>query len=142
MRNHLLLVLLPVLLLTACSDNGTCTIGNLVCSLDKTKKCVGPDEGGDQDGEFKVVDDCATQGKVCAADIVRGVTYAGCVTKECRDTRIIQCFNLGQTTCALGSHLRTCSIDSAGCQTYVTTQDCSKTGLSCVENDQGAACSM
>jgi hypothetical protein len=126
----------------ACHSSAQCApIGSVVCKGDKVEECVGPDNGGDVDGELKTITDCAVQGQKCMEDSVRDIMVAGCLTQACYDTQVAQCFSPGSSHCEFGQYLLTCNRDGNGCQTYVS-QNCAVTGKTCVDSGQNASCSQ
>ena len=126
----------------SCHSSTQCTpFGSVVCKGDKVTECIGPDQGGDADGELKTVTDCAVQGQRCMEVPVRDTMVAGCVSQACYDTQVAQCFSPGSSYCAYGQYLLTCTPDGNGCQTYVS-QNCAETAKTCVDNGQNGSCSQ
>jgi hypothetical protein len=68
MKTRLSVAILAALSVLGCKGNSICTIGYQSCFENKAQLCVGADQGGDADGEFKVIDDCAKQGLFCGED--------------------------------------------------------------------------
>ena len=55
------------------------SFGSLICSGNKLQECRGPGkEGGDEDGQGVVIEDCGSKGKICNEFAV----ISSCVTLE------------------------------------------------------------
>jgi hypothetical protein len=80
-----LAILVVGLTLLGCdSGNVTCMIGSTRCSDNRAQQCIGPNQGGDKDGEWKVYGDCPAQGTVCVEHLVLDSSldqyFAGCAS--------------------------------------------------------------
>jgi hypothetical protein len=138
------------LVLAGCGeDNTTCTIGTLICTDSQgeiaqdgdaqLRRCSGPAEGGDEDGEFVVVEDCAAAGNACYVEFRpdHGDELGACITRACADDGLADCVELGSTRCMFGDELAVCGDAGDGCQRYSVDQACTDAGGMC-EFDQAA----
>jgi len=140
-----LFVVVSFALLPGCGESNTvCTIGMLLCTDSsgevtqngnaQLRKCAGPAEGGDEDGEFVVVEDCAARDLACylESELIAGVERGGCIARACAEDSIVDCLQLGWGICELGgSDLMVCGTGTDGCQHYVTDSACTASGGHC-----------
>lgn len=128
------------LLLAVGCQNTVCTIGNETCDGEVIERCIGPDEGGDADGELETVRDCGAEGLACWIDVYEGpageVRVSGCTSSECRTMN--PCFQAGSTSCSLGT-VMTCT-DVGGCLRWQTTTDCTGMSQECIYVGGQAMC--
>jgi hypothetical protein len=145
-RTLLPVVLVAAGLLTAtlvgCGGYTSCGIGDQSCSFDRKKaqKCIGPDEGGDADGEIKTLENCGASDKVCAEDADDSTTpmtiEVGCIPAKC--DKVWPCYHPGETRC-MDEYLMACA-ERDGCPTWVSVQNCTEDGLNCTTVQGQGAC--
>ncbi|MCZ7677493.1 MAG: hypothetical protein M5U28_01435 [Sandaracinaceae bacterium] len=126
---------------TGCQANVRCDPGLVVCRDEAVQRCVGPSEGGDADGEFSVVTDCAAMGQQCWIDVWEEGERGGCVTPACFEAHSLStCHEVGLRKCTLSSLLFECRNGDDGCLVWELVTDCSDDGMVCSYTSGGAAC--
>lgn len=141
---HTLLVLAFAAVVTACAANTQCTIGSVACDDGAVRRCAGPAEGGDADGELVVlVDDCAARSLTCQLGTGRlDATIGVCATTTCIEAhRSTLCPAVGEMRCAFGTTLQSCAMGTDGCLVWTDDTECADTGMTCTETATSAACS-
>lgn len=134
-------------------DNTTCTVGTLLCTDShgevtqdgdaQLRECTDDtSRGGDEDGEFVVVEDCAASGGACALEwFAEGEDVGACITRECADDGIVDCLQPGRTMCSGFGGLLVCGTEPvSGCQRYQEDPACADSGGTCVEQGGEAVC--
>lgn len=132
--------------IAGCKSYTSCGIGTQMCSTDQkqAQKCVGPDEGGDADGEIKVIEDCGASGKICSEDantMTEPMSIeVGCVPSAC--AHVWPCFHSGETRCDLEyDYLMVCETGGE-CPSWNTIQVCTANGGKCAAAAGGARCTQ
>lgn len=144
-----------VVVCTACggSESSSCTIGMLICTDEhgeitatgdaQLRECTDDAaRGGDEDGEFVVVEDCSADGLACVTEFFAGPDpIGGCITRECADDGILDCLEPGRTMCSGFGTLLVCGTEAkSGCQRYLEDPACAASGGTCVEQGDEAIC--
>lgn len=147
MRIAFALLSAVVLCASGCRNNTKCTVGNYACK-DKNgfqdgnvlSICSDAAHGGDADGEYVSVQDCAASVFTCATapyQTPTGTAMGGaCQPSTCGH---FPCTTAGQTTCSLDV-LETCVFPDGGCPGFTVTQDCTQTSKKCAWVANNAVC--